>query len=174
MASVEKRLRDGRVRWYARYRAPDGTQKTKTFSRKVDAERYLTGIESAKLTGSYIDPSRSRADVGAWADLWIDAQADLSPTTRNRYEGIIRTHIRPRWGQLRLSDVSHADVQRWVTGLCVAPATARKVHRVLSMMLAWAVADGRLARNPAEKISLPRVCRVRKAVPGPPPGGSAG
>jgi integrase len=100
--------------------------------------------------------------LGAWADLWIDAQADLSPTTRNRYEGIIRVHIRPRWGPMRLSEVSHADVQRWVTSLEIAPASARKVHRVLSMMLAWAVADDRLARNPAEKISLPRVQEPEK------------
>ena len=162
MASVEKRIRDGRTRWYARYRDPNGAQRTKSFDRKVDAERYLTGVEGAKLTGTYVDPTRSRVTLGAWADLWIDAQADLSPTTRNRYEGIIRTHIRPRWAPVRLSDVSHADVQRWVTGLDVAPASVRKVHRVLSMMLAWAVADDRLARNPADKISLPRVAQAEK------------
>lgn len=124
MASVEKRVRDGRTRWYARYRDPSGAQRTKSFDRKVDAERYLTGVEGAKLTGTYVDPTRSRITLGVWADLWIDARADLSPTTRNRYEGIIRTHMRPRWGSVRLSDVSHADVQRWVTGLDVAPASA--------------------------------------------------
>jgi integrase len=128
----------------------------------AEHERALTGVEGAKLTGTYVDPTRSRVTLGAWADMWIDAQADLSPTTRNRYEGIIRTHIRPRWASVRLSDVSHADVQRWVTGLSVAPASARKVHRVLSMMLAWAVADDRLARNPADKISLPRVAHAEK------------
>src|SRR4051812_41932249 len=117
MASVEKRLRDGQVRWYARYRDPSGKQRTKTFSRKVDAERYLTGVEGAKLSGTYVDPTRSRVTVGDWADLWLEAQADLSATTRNRYEGIIRTHIQPRWGTVRLSEVSHADVQRWVTNL---------------------------------------------------------
>jgi site-specific recombinase XerD len=63
---------------------------------------------------------------------------------------------------VRLSDVSHADVQRWVAALDVAPASVRKVHRLLSMMLAWAVADDRLARNPAEKISLPRVAQTEK------------
>jgi hypothetical protein len=162
MASVEKRIRNGRGRWYARYRDPSGAQRTKSFDRKIDAERYLTGIEGAKLTGTNVDPTRSRVTLGAWADLWIDAQADLSPTTRNRYEGIIRTHIRPPWDSVRLSDVSHSDVQRWVTGLDIAPASVRKVHRVLSMMLAWAVADDRLAGNPADKISLPRVAQAEK------------
>lgn len=162
MASIEKRMRDGKPRWYARYRSPDGKQKTKTFDRKIDAERYLTGIESAKLTGAYIDPTRSRVTVGAWADDWMNAQADLSPTTRYRYEGIIRQHIRPRWGNVPLSEVGHASVQRWVTGLDLAPASVRKVHRVLSMMLSWAVADDRLAKNPAERVSLPRVAESDK------------
>ena len=57
---------------------------------------FAPGVEGAKLTGTYVDPTRSRITLGASADLWIDAQADLSPTTQNRYEGIIRTHIRPR------------------------------------------------------------------------------
>jgi hypothetical protein len=35
-----------------RYRDPAGAQRTKTFGRKVDAERFLTTVESAKLTGS--------------------------------------------------------------------------------------------------------------------------
>ena len=49
-----------------------------------------------------------------------------------------------------------------MTGLDVAPASIRKTHRVLSMLLAWAVADDRLARSPAERISLPRVAYAEK------------
>jgi integrase len=100
---------------------------------------------------------RASLTVGDWADDWLAAQADLAPTTRERYEGIISKHIRPRWGQVRLSDVTHAQVQRWVTGLGLAPASVRKTYRVLSMALAYAVKDGRLAVNPAAGVSLPRV-----------------
>jgi hypothetical protein len=47
-------------------------------------------------------------------------------------------------------DVSHADVQTWLTELSARrqAATVRKVHRVLSRVLALAVKDGRLAGNP--------------------------
>jgi hypothetical protein len=31
MAKPEKRIRNGKVRWYARYRDPEGKQRTKTF-----------------------------------------------------------------------------------------------------------------------------------------------
>jgi integrase len=155
--SAEKRVRNGRARWYARYRTPDGQQRTRTFARKVDADHFLVEIEASKQRGSFVDPRRASPTVGDWADDWLAAQADLSPTTRNRYEGIITRHIRPRWGRVRLGDVTHAQVQRWLTGLHLAPASVRKVHRVLSMVLAYAVSDGRLAVNPAAGVSLPRV-----------------
>jgi hypothetical protein len=125
MASAEKRVRNGRARWYARYRTPDGQQRTRTFARKVDAEHFLVEIEASKQRGSFVDPRRSSPTVGDWADDWLAAQADLSPTTRNRYEGILTRHIRPRWGRVRLGDVTHAQVQRWHVGLHLAPASVR-------------------------------------------------
>ena len=158
MSSIEKRARSDRTRWYVRYRDPSGEQRNKVFDRRIDAERYLTTIESAKLSGAYIDPARSRVTVGEWTDRWLAGQAHLKPTTRERYEGIVRRHVRPRWGTTRLADVTHADVQSWVTSLTdgLEPATVRKVHRVLSLILTLAVKDGRLIRNPAADINLPR------------------
>lgn len=45
----------------------------------------------------------------------------------------------------------------WPATRSAAPASVRKVHRVLSMILAYAAKDGRLAVNPAAGVSLPRV-----------------
>ena len=55
--------------------------------------------------------------------------------------------------------MSHADVQAWVTTLSKnqAPASVAKIHRVLSLILDMAVKDGRLARNVATGVNLPRV-----------------
>jgi integrase len=158
MASIEKRIRNDRTRWYVRYRDPVGHQRTKSFGRRIDAERYLTNIESSKLSGAYVDPARARVTVGEWAERWLAGQAHLKPTTRERYAGIVRKHIRPRWEKVKLADVTHADVQSWVTKLSrnAQPATVRKIHRVLSLILALAVKDGRLIRNPAADINLPR------------------
>ncbi len=158
MASIEKRTRSGQVRWYLRYRDPSGIQRTKSFARKVDAERHRTSIESAQLSGTYIDPSRGRVTVSEWTDQWLKGAAHLKPSTRERYEGIARRHIKPRWGTTRISDVSHADVQAWISvlGRELEPATVRKVHRVLSLILGLAVKDGRLVRNPAADVNLPR------------------
>src|SRR5215207_4862447 len=162
MANIERRVRDGKVRWYARHYDPSGNRHTKVFDTKAEADRFLTSVEMSKITGSYVDPNRSKVTVGVLADQWLEAKLDLAPKTRDRYEGIIRAHIRPRWGKVRLSDVTHAELQRWVARIDAAPATVKKVHRVMSMLLAYAVADDRLSRNSADKISLPRVRQVEK------------
>jgi integrase len=97
-----------------------------------------------------------------WAERWISTKANLAPKTLERYEGIIRAHIEPRWGKVPISKVTHAELQRWIAAIDAAPATVRKVHRVMSQLLAYAVADDRLAKNPAERISLPRVSQAEK------------
>lgn len=162
MAGVEKRIRGGRVRFYARYRTPDGIQRARVFDLKRDAVDFLTSVEGSKLTGAFVDPARAKLTVSTWAADWLAGRVHLAPKTRDRYDGIIRAHIEPRWGRVTLAQVTHAEVQSWVAGLDLAPASVRKVHRVLSMILAAAVKDGRLARNVAEQIALPRLQHAEK------------
>jgi integrase len=159
MASIEKRERNGRKNYRAHYRDPSGRQRSRTFIRKVDAERFLTTIESSKLVGSYIDPTLARLTVADWSARWLEGQAHLKPSTHERYAGILRAHVVPRWGTTKLADVTHGAVQAWVSDLAraAAPATVRKVHRVLALVLTSAVKDGRLVRNPAAGVNLPRV-----------------
>ena len=158
MAGIEKRTRDGHVVWRAHYRTPAGTQRNKTFTRKIDAERFLATVENAKNTGTFVDPALSRITVGEWAQRWLSGQTQLKPTTRERYEGVVRKYIQPTWSHIRLSAVSHADVQAWVTSLTItqSPSSVRKIYRVLSLMFDMAVKDGRLSRNVAAQINLPR------------------
>ena len=50
----------------------------------------------------------------------------------------------------------------WVRDLSasgLSPGTVRQAHRVLSLILAEAVKDGRLSRNPASGVQLPRAIR---------------
>ena len=159
MASIEKRIRNGETTWRAHYRTPSGVQRNKSFGRKLDAERFLAGVENAKLTGTYVDPALAQVTVGEWADRWLAGQAHLKPSTHSRYAGILRSHVIPRWGRVKIGGVSHADVQSWVTSLAEAlsPASVQKVHRVLSLVLDLAVKDGRLVRNVATGVNLPRV-----------------
>jgi integrase len=161
MSSIRKRP-DGV--WRARYRDAEGREHAKHFSRKVDAQQWLDTVTTAVQTGTYVDPGLARITVGEWAQKWIAGQAHLKPSTAERYRGILTVHVLPRWGSVRLADVAHSDVQAWVStlGLSSAPATVRKTFRVLSLVLALAVKDGRLARNPAAGVNLPRVTTAER------------
>jgi integrase len=157
MGNVQKRENG---RWRARYRDPAGREHARHFRRKIDAERWLVSVESAKNRGEWIDPALSRITLGDWARQWIKAQAQLKPSTRDRYERILEVQILPEWEQVRLSAITHADVVGWIAALSAdgyAAATVRQVHRVFSLLLGLAVRDGRLSRNPAEGVRLPRV-----------------
>jgi integrase len=157
MANIAKRD-DGR--WRARYRDAAGKEHSRHFKRKIDAQRWLDDVTTAVTTGTYVDPSRGRVTVGEWAQTWLLTKVDLKPTTRRGYASAIRTHIDPRWAGVKLIDVTHADVAAWVAGLTelgLSASTTRHAHRVLSLILDLAMRDGRLARNPAQRVPLPRL-----------------
>jgi integrase len=165
MASIEKRTRDGQVRWYARYRDPAGKQRVKVFGRKVDAERFLTTVEASKLVGSYVDPGRARITVGEVAGRWIAGKANLKPTTRARYESALSVHVLPRWQSVPLDRIEHSDVQSWVVDLAASGqsgASVRKSFGVLSAVLGLAVRDKRLPANPATGVDLPSLNERRR------------
>jgi len=94
-------------------------------------------VTTAVTTGSYVDPGRGRITVGEWAQRWLATKVDLKPTTRRGYAGAIKTHIVPRWGTTRRTDVAHADVTAWIADLAeqgLSASTTRQVHRVLSLV----------------------------------------
>jgi integrase len=162
MASIARRS-DGR--WRARYRDVAGREHSRHFKRKVDAQRWLDEVTTAVTTGMYVDPGRSRITVGEWSQRWIATKVDLKPSTKARYEGLLRVNLLPSWGDVRLADVTHEGVAVWVAELSAAglsAATVRQAHRVLSLAFSLAVRDGRLARNPADHVPLPRGVKNEK------------
>ncbi|MDP9092108.1 MAG: site-specific integrase [Actinomycetota bacterium] len=163
MASIAKR-NDGR--WRARYRDTRGTEHSRHFARKIDAQRWLDQVTTAVTTGTYVDPRRSRITVGEWSHRWLATKVDLKPSTRARYEGLLRVNVLPRWGNVQLADVTHEAVGAWIAQLSasgLAGSTVRQAHRVLSLVFSLAVRDGRLARNPADHVPLPRAAKVERA-----------
>jgi len=163
MPNVEKRVRDGKVTWLARWRDPQGQQRKKSFPKRSAAERHLTSVSASLLTGTYVDAGAGRITIEEWSTRWLDAQVALKPSTRAGYAGVLRRYVLPQWGTLQLAQVQHAAVTAWIaelSGRGLAPSTIRHAHRVLSMILSLAVRDGRLVRNVADRVQLPRARRA--------------
>lgn len=158
MSSIDKRSRDGKVSYLARWRDPGGRQRKKTFVRKLDAQRFLTSLDSSLMGGSYIDPDGGKVLLEVWSAKWIAAQSHLKPSTRVRYANLLANHVLPTFGVMPLSKIASSDVQVWMTSLSdsgLAPGSVRYAYRILSLCLKWAVTDGRIARNPATGVPLP-------------------
>jgi integrase len=119
-------------------------------------------MEGSKHRGEWIDPAMSRITVADWSTRWLQGQSQLKPLTRERYRNIIRVQILPEWEKIRLQAISHSDVVAWIARLVAdgyAASTVRQIHRVFSLMLDLAVRDGRLPRNPAAGVRLPRAAK---------------
>jgi hypothetical protein len=149
-------------RYRVRYRTPNHRQTDKRgFRTKHDAQQFLASVETLNASGDVISSSDSRILVRDWAGVWLGSRINLKPTTLSAYEYTLGRHVLPRWGDQRLSDISHTQVQRWVSELSqtLAASTVRQIYDVLASMLKYAVRDRRLPRNPAEEIRLPRIIK---------------
>jgi integrase len=152
-------------RYRVRYRKPDRTQTDKRgFKTKRDAEIFLASVEVAKVTGRYIDPGRSRVNVGEWMAIWLASRSDLRRSTFDRVEGAIRNHIIPEFGPVPITELSRLMCQQFAAKMNVThkPGSVRTVINVLSGALQLAVDDGRPAANPAHRLKLPRQMKRRK------------
>jgi len=140
-----------------------GNGKRKTFygptraavARKVN--RALHEIEQG------ITPADDRITVQAYLDDWLKkAKPDLRYSTHRGYEQIIRLHLGPELGKIRLSKLSPDDVEDFIgrkidAGL--SPRTVQYCHAVLRVALQKAVRYGKIPRNVASLVDAPKVSR---------------
>lgn len=145
--------------WRARYRGPDRRERSRTFQRRADAERWLRSQEQAVERGDWVDPARSGVQLSTWAEQWLLGRSDLRPTSRARLTSIVRLHVLAAFGDRKLSTISNSEVRAWVARMVceqgMSPASARKALFALRAMLDAAVADRRLSANPAPRCRCP-------------------
>jgi hypothetical protein len=111
MASIKKRD-DGA--WRARYRDEAGKEHARHFARKVDAQRWLDGVTTAVVTGSYVDPRAGLVTVGELHTKWVGTQGHLKTTTVATRAVTWSAHVEPRWARMAVADVQTSAVRSWV------------------------------------------------------------
>jgi integrase len=145
--------------WRARYYGPDGRERSKSFKRKSDAERWLSQQRSLISQGDWTDPSRGRITYGDYATAWLDSRTDLKPKTRHQYQSLMSLHILPTWRTVPLSKITFEGLSQWVARLSgngLGPSGIRQSVFVVSASLDHAVRSGRIRSNPARGLGLPK------------------
>ena len=61
MAHIRKHPKSGR--WQVRYREADGRERSKTFNRKPDAQRFAATVTADIARGEYLDPTAGKTTV---------------------------------------------------------------------------------------------------------------
>lgn len=148
-------------RWRARYRDRSGKQRSAgVFRKKIDAQRKLAEIQQELERGTWVDPEFSRLKLRDWLPMWLDGRVSISSRTVERNKSIVNQHLLPKWGEYRLSDVRHSDVQEWIgeqyrSGK-FSPATIKKHVQVLSAAYEAAVKQQKVAINPVRGVEYPK------------------
>lgn len=171
MAGHIRRLDSGR--WQARFpQGGRGKFSTRSFERKIDAERWLRDQNQARDRGEWIDPRAAEERFDTVADAWLATRRNSrAATTRARDESVMRNLVVPHLGEFQLREIKPEVVVEWITTLVEdeekAPATVTKAYHLAAGALDWAVETGRIGRNPARlpsvrRDALPKIEKHRK------------
>ncbi len=157
------------LRYRVRYIGPDGRERGKSFPdrAKRDAEAFMVSVESDKLRGAYVDPAAGRILFGTYAETWLRTRV-LDESARESAEYRVRKHLLPFFGNRQLAAIKPGHIREWDHSLAaeLAPATRSVVFAHLRTILAAAVDDERIVKNPCSAASVrqPRLVQ-RKVVP---------
>jgi hypothetical protein len=102
------------------YRTVRGTRK--------DAERELSRLLYQVNHGALVDPGRTT--LGEWLDRWLHdiAKHNVAPKTSERYEEIVRLHLKPYLGAIRLNLLRPSHVQKLYADLQQAGKHPRTIQ----------------------------------------------
>jgi integrase len=168
------RVRTGRhgtgKRYRARYVAPDGTERSKSFpdGQKRMAEDWLAQTSADMSRGQYVDPKAARTTFRQYAEMWLEHQAG-DPNTQASMQTQLRRHAFPLIGSRPISAFQPAHIRELVAKLeatGMSGSYARVIFSNVRAVLSAAVDDGYLPRNPcAARTVRPPAVATRRVVP---------
>ncbi len=154
------RRKDGR--WEGKYTVytAEGPKRRALYgkTRKEVADKLARALAD-RASGYTFDAENMT--VGEYLDRWLkdSDQGSVRTSTYERHEQIVRLHLKPALGRVKLSKLSPAHLQglyREKLDSGLSSATVQKIHTVLHKALAQALKWNMMARNAADAVKAPR------------------
>jgi integrase len=158
-AGIRKRTstRTGRVSYEVWWRLDDGSQSSKTFTRKAAAIEF----KNAFLAKGGANVARHRRiRFKEWADRWWatwSSHPRRSPNSRQSTDIRVRRYVRPGFDDRLVHTITVAEVQQWQNALeaRVGFDTVMACRSILYRILQAAEDEG-ITVNPVRKVPAPR------------------
>jgi integrase len=156
--SISRRKNGGWCAQYVVYTSEGRKRKTLYGKTRQEVAAKLSKALADRESGLTFDAGS--LTVGDYLARWLSdsVKGTVRFSTFERHEQIVRRHIRPALGQVKLKSLVPAHVRGLISeklNIGLAPATVRKIHSTLHKALSQAVADGLIPRNAAD-VKSPR------------------
>lgn len=130
---------------------------------RKDAQRLLNKLQRDRDLGLLIEPSDQA--VGTFLKKWLaeSVSARVATKTASDYAALVRLHLEPALGHLKLSQLTPVEIQglyREMLDRGLSARTVRYAHTVLHSALDQAVKWQLIIRNPARLVDLPRLSQT--------------
>lgn len=157
------RRKDGSPRYRESYYFGNKKINGPYFTKITEAKAWKRRMETEKLTRlAYGDLYIENKDAffGEYADSWLENEikSDCVPKTYLNYESILRVHLKPRFGSLKLSEIKEHHGRKLLEDLkkTKTPKGIAYVWGVIRSVLIKARKERIILHYPFENIQLPR------------------
>lgn len=150
--------RPWRARYYLGVHEGGPVEDERYFATKAEGERWA--LDEIAAHRAYGRQQTGRAPtVAAFLDTWLDrgttrSRKAWSPSTRKGYESVVRHHLKPALGHVRLDELTVDHVDAMLEGI-PGGGTAVNVRRALSSALEMAVRARHVPYNVAKASTPP-------------------
>lgn len=154
-------LDSGERRWRVRFRL-DGTETSETFRAKPDAATFAAILDGGGPVEAlaWLGARQKQADAQTFAEffeVFVNQLTGVTPRTRADYQAMHRRYL-TALDPLPLALVTRSHVTGIVNKLDsdgLSPKTIKNTVHMLSSVMALAIDEGHIARNPCRRVRLP-------------------
>jgi integrase len=146
------------------YRDATGdTRSAGTCTQERQALKAAIKAEDEQRAPGAVDPRDGRVEWGVWFEQWFDSH-QMAYSTEQCYRSTADCHLMPKWRDVKLCDINHLEVARWVkemqkpkkkTAKAASVWTVRNSLMLFKTTLNAAVFAKRLDLSPAAHTSYP-------------------
>ncbi|HEY9078078.1 MAG TPA: site-specific integrase [Anaerolineaceae bacterium] len=138
-----------------------GKRVSKSFPTQKESRLWIKKMLEQVESG--LNATGARMIFGTYLKTWLEnARGTIRPKTWQQYEGIVRNHLAPALGSIRLSELQPNHIQNLYGQMLKhghSPRTMQLIHSVLRRALVIAQRQGLIGRNPAKVVDPPRYAK---------------